>query len=145
MIQVELIHKNAKMPTRRTSGSAGLDLYSVVEMNVRPKSRVLIPTGIVVAIPHGQGGFIWSRSKLACKKLVDVKAGVVDSDYRGEVMVLIQNDHPHDYFPVSVGDRIGQLIVQFIDDTEPMQVSKVNEPLYKERGKEGILSEDLRL
>jgi dUTP pyrophosphatase len=102
------------LPERATEGSAGMDLRAAVEADVElsPGARVLIPTGIALALPNGYEGQIRPRSGLALKHGVTVlnSPGTVDADYRGEVGVVLIN-HGEDPFVVRRGDRIAQLII----------------------------------
>ena len=88
-----------------TPFAAGYDLFASSDCVVPAKGKFLVPTGIQMAIPHGNYGRVAPRSGLAVKKHIDVGAGVVDSDYRGEVFVLLFNFGNED-FEVKTGDRI---------------------------------------
>lgn len=127
MIKIKLLHNYATEPTRATDGSAGFDLYATDNHTVWPGARVKIPTGISMAIPEGYAGFIWPRSGMAVKYGFDTHAGLIDSDFRGEVMVAGMNhgDRPID---IRRGDRVAQIVfspvvalsrmVDNLDDTE---------------------------
>jgi len=86
-------------------------LYSIENIVISPRGKALISTGISVQIPIGNYGRIAPRSGLAVKHFIDVGAGVVDADYRGEVRVLLFN-FGEEEFKVSQGDRIAQLIIE---------------------------------
>ena len=101
--------------------AAGYDLMSVAETVVPSKGKALISTGIAMAIPVGNYGRIAPRSGLAAKNFIDVGAGVIDSDYRGEVKVLLFNFSDTD-FKISKGDRIAQLIVEKYTRTDIEEV-----------------------
>lgn len=111
-LRVKLLHINAKIPTYATAGSAGADLYSVQETVLEPGIAQLISTGVAVSIPAGYEGQIRPRSGLAAKHGITVlnAPGTVDSDYRGEIKVLLIN-HGQNPYRVSVGDRIAQLVI----------------------------------
>lgn len=81
----------ALLPTRGSSSAAGLDLYSIEEINLAPTERRLTRTGLAVAIPEGYYGRVAPRSGLATKSGIDVLAGVIDADYRGEIRCLLIN------------------------------------------------------
>ena len=81
----------ATLPTRGSQQAAGLDIFSIEEVAIEPQQRVLVRTGLAVAIPEGYYGRIAPRSGLATKKGLDVLAGVIDCDYRGEVCCLLFN------------------------------------------------------
>jgi dUTP pyrophosphatase len=82
---------DAKLPTRGSASAAGLDLYSIEAVCLPPNQRSLVRTGLAVAIPRGFYGRLAPRSGLATKKGLDVLAGVIDADYRGEIRCLLHN------------------------------------------------------
>jgi len=99
-------------PRRETEGAAGFDLRAAIELSIQPGCHVKIPTGFAWEIPAGAVGFVCPRSGLAAKHGITVLngPGIVDSDYRGEVCVLLIN-HSDVEFHVEFGDRIAQLVV----------------------------------
>ncbi|EUB61043.1 Deoxyuridine 5'-triphosphate nucleotidohydrolase [Echinococcus granulosus] len=103
----------AYTPTRGSELAAGYDLYSSVDCVVKVGGRTLINTDIQIALPPGCYGRIAPRSGLALKHGIDVGAGVVDQDYRGNIMVILFNFGDED-FHVKRGDRIAQLICERI-------------------------------
>lgn len=107
---IHLISQNAKVPLRGSEGAAGYDLFSIENKTIRSQTREKIHTGIMMEIPSGRYGRIASRSSMALKG-IDVKAGVVDSDYRGEIIVLLHNTTNSD-FVINMGDRIAQIIIE---------------------------------
>ena len=110
-MKVKLLHPKAVSPSKGTAYSAGFDLSSVEQLIVRPGERDLISTGIAIELASGLFGKIEPRSGLAVDYGIDVMAGVIDSDYRGEIKVLLINHSPFD-FDVEVGSRIAQLVIQ---------------------------------
>ena len=96
-------------PTRGSEGSAGFDLYAYEPATLWPGCRLLVSTGIACAIPAGWVGIINPRSGLACKGIT-VDAGVIDSDYRGEIKVLLVH-HEGSAYSINMGDRIAQMVV----------------------------------
>ena len=124
---------NAQLPKKGSSLSAGYDLYSSEEITVKAKNKALISTGISLAIPEGYYGRVAPRSGLACKNFIDVGAGVIDADYRGEVKVLLFNFAEED-FKVKVGDRIAQLIIEQIGLTDLVEVEDLEETERKDGG-----------
>lgn len=113
-IRVKKLHANAVIPTYGSVGAAGADLYACVGENVciAPGETAFITTGIAMEIPDGYAGLIYARSGLACKKGLAPanKVGVIDSDYRGEVIVALHN-HSNDLQTVCHGDRIAQIVI----------------------------------
>ena len=119
-VKVSLLCAQAKLPTRMTDGSAGYDLYAVVDAvipaaAVSPSGtvdigRCLVPLGLAIELPIGIVGRVAARSGLSTKFNVEVGAGWIDSDFRGEVMVELKNLSSADY-GITAGDRIAQLIL----------------------------------
>lgn len=114
VISVMKLHPNAVLPSYGSAGAAGADLYACLEeaLLVPPGESAWIPTGIALEIPDGYAGLIYARSGLACKQGLAPanKVGVVDSDYRGQVVVVLHN-HSSETRTVSHGDRIAQLLI----------------------------------
>ena len=102
------------LPEYASEGAAGADLHASATVSIEPGAWAAVPTGIHVEIPHGHVGLIWPRSGLAIRAGIDTLAGVVDSDYRGEVRVVLANHGP-ETFEVQKGDRIAQLLVQKVE------------------------------
>jgi dUTP pyrophosphatase len=103
---------HAKIPAKGTKDSAGFDLYALEGGCIAPRMRLAISTGISICIPRGWYGRIAPRSGLAHNFGIDVLAGVIDSDYRGEVKVILMNHGSGDY-KFEAGDRIAQLVPEF--------------------------------
>lgn len=112
-LAVRLIHPRARPPRRAHPGDGGLDLYAVAEAVIAPGGgRAEVPTGIALAIPFGHAGVVVPRSGLARRSGVTLSnaPGLIDSGYRGEVVVLMVNHGPEAH-TVAVGDRVAQLMV----------------------------------
>ncbi len=113
-ICVKRLRSNAVLPTYGSQEAAGADLYACLDQDivVEPGSSAFIPTGLAMEIPKGCAGLIYARSGLACKRGLAPanKVGVVDSDYRGEFMVVLHN-HSSEPQTVIHGDRIAQLVI----------------------------------
>lgn len=110
-VGIQLLDDNAKVPTKANTTDAGFDLYSIEDVNIQPKQRHTIKTGVSFEMPKDIAGLIWPRSGLSVKKGIDVLAGVVDSGYRGEVMVCLYNTSD-EVVELKHGDRIAQIIFQ---------------------------------
>ena len=91
LLTFKKLDERATLPTRGSSSAAGLDLYSIEAISLRPGHRVIARTGLAVAIPEGYYGRVAPRSGLATKQGLDVLAGVIDADYRGEIGCLLHN------------------------------------------------------
>lgn len=113
-VKIKKLSSQAMIPTYGTEFSAGADLYACMENSViiHPNETQFIHTGIALEIPVGLVGLVYARSGMACKKGVAPanKVGVIDSDYRGEIMVALYN-HSNEALEISHGDRIAQLVL----------------------------------
>ena len=98
-------------PTRATEGIVGLDFYSPANYMIPPLSQILVPTQIKLRVPLGYYGRLASKSGLAILHQLHVRAGVIDPDYMGEIMVLLINTASHVH-PIIKGDPIAQLILE---------------------------------
>ena len=107
------LHPAAKLPTRGSLRAAGLDLYSIEALTLEPGARAAVRTGLAVAIPEGFYGRVAPRSGLAVNYGLDVLAGVIDGDYRGEIVCAMVN-HGREAFTLEAGQRVAQLIVEAI-------------------------------
>jgi dUTP pyrophosphatase len=112
-LRFKQLDERAVLPQRGSALAAGLDVCSIEDVEIGPRQRVMARTGLAVAIPPGFYGRIAPRSGLAAKNGLDVLAGVIDSDYRGEVCCLLYNtsDEP---IRLAAGSKICQLIVEQI-------------------------------
>ena len=113
-IRVKKLREGATLPTYGTPYAAGADLYACLEqeITIAPGESVFVPTGIAMEVPEHCAGLIYARSGLACKRGLAPanKVGVVDSDYRGEIIVVLHN---HGSVPQTIanGERIAQMII----------------------------------
>ena len=113
-IRVKRLKAKAIMPTYGSTEAAGADLYACLAepITIHPGESVFVPTGLAMELPRGYAGLIYARSGLACKRGLAPanKVGVVDSDYRGEFMIVLHN---HGAVPqvIKHGERIAQLVI----------------------------------
>lgn len=113
-IRVKKLKPDAVLPTYGSAGAAGADLYACLDENIviQPGESAFVPTGLAMEIPAGCAGLIYARSGLACKRGLAPanKVGVIDSDYRGEFIVVLHN---HGTVPQEIthGERIAQLVI----------------------------------
>ncbi len=113
VLSFKQIDPRAILPTRGSSLSAGLDIYNIEDLTIGPAERALARTGLAVAIPEGYYGRVAPRSGLATQKGLDVLAGVIDADYRGEIICLLYNAGSAT-IKLSAGSKICQLIIEKI-------------------------------
>jgi len=110
-IKVKRLNRGAPLPARATDWAAGADLCCAEGFSLQPGERRLVPSGIAIEIPQGYYGRVAPRSGLAVRHGIDTLAGIIDSDYRGELKVALINlgDQPVAFEP---GERIAQLIIE---------------------------------
>ena len=113
-VNIKKLNENAVIPTYGTEYAAGADLYACMDeaVTINPGETSFIKTGLAMEVPVGYAGLIYARSGLACKKGLAPanKVGVIDSDYRGEIMVALHN-HSNEAVVVESGERIAQLVI----------------------------------
>jgi dUTP pyrophosphatase len=121
IINIKKTDENAKIPTYGSEFAAGADLYAAIhneenKVEILPGETAFIDTGIVMEIPNGYVGLVYARSGLSCKQGLAPanKVGVIDSDYRGNIMVALYNQS-NEVRTVSEGDRIAQIIIQPVE------------------------------
>lgn len=137
-VKIKKLNSKAMLPTYGSEYSAGADLYACMEetVTIQPGETVLIKTGLAMAIPEGYAGLIYARSGLATKKGLAPanKVGVVDADYRGEVMVPLHN-HSRVAVEVEHGERIAQMVITPFLTADYMLAEELDET---ERGEGGF-------
>lgn len=119
---------NAVLPTRGSPAAAGLDLYSIEAVRLAPQQRSLVRTGLAVAIPEGFYGRVAPRSGLSTKMGLDVLAGVIDADYRGEIQCLLYNTS-NEAVELPAQTRICQLIIEKIITPTPVLVDDLTDTM----------------
>lgn len=123
---VKKLSPKAQLPTRGSAFAAGYDVYSSHATTIPARGKALVDTDISIAVPAGTYGRIAPRSGLASKNFIDVGAGVIDADYRGQVKVLLFN-HSDSDFEVKEGDRVAQLVLERIYTPEVEEVQDLEE------------------
>lgn len=140
-IELKQIDKELPVPVYAYDGDAGCDLYSRVDVELKPGERALVPSGIAISIPGGYAGFVQPRSGLAAKNGISVvnTPGLIDSKYRGEICVILVNLDPCEVFQVKRGDKVAQLVIQRV---EQVRFRVVDELDGTARGSKGFGSSD---
>ena len=115
------------VPARAYAGDAGLDLSACERVELGPGERALVPTGLAVAIPEGHAGYVQPRSGLAAKHGISLvnTPGLVDSGYRGELLVNLVNTDAREPFVVEPGMRIAQLVILELPEIELVEVDEL--------------------
>jgi dUTP pyrophosphatase len=135
-LPVRRLRPEAKLPAAQHPGDAGLDLCSAIDVVVEPGARVMIPTGVAVAIPDGHAGLVLPRSGLASRQGLTManSPGLIDAGYRGEVICAAVNLDRAEPVNILVGDRIAQLVVVELPAVEPTWVEELPESSRGEGG-----------
>ena len=117
-VAVQRLDPDLPLPATARNGDAGVDLYARENATIAAKGgRILMPTGLAIAIPMGFAGFVVPRSGLALKHGITLvnTPGIIDSGYRGELKVVMINTDPTVDYSVTRGDRIAQILIQRIE------------------------------
>jgi len=128
-VDVQRLDPEMPLPAYAHPGDAGIDLHARESIVIRSGGgRVLMPTGIAIAIPLGWAGFVLPRSGLALKHGLSVvnSPGLIDSAYRGELKVVLINTDPTDDYEVTRGDRIAQLVLQRVGEVTWNEVDELS-------------------
>lgn len=125
-LRVKKKYIDAKLPVFAHDNDAGADLFSVREFCIEGGQTGQVPTGIMIEIPVGHVGLIWDKSGLSHKAGLKTLGGVIDSGYRGEILIGILNTTltPYTFLP---GQKVAQLLIQKVEHPEIVEVSELNE------------------
>ncbi|MBO5462435.1 MAG: dUTP diphosphatase [Clostridia bacterium] len=131
MLKIKKVKENAKVPHRATSGSAGLDLCACIDepVTLEGGDTAVIPTGIAIALPSADyGAFVFPRSGIAVKHGIGLlnSVGVIDSDYRGEIMVGVINQVKEAY-TIQPGERIAQMVIMPVSMMPVEEVAELDD------------------
>jgi dUTP pyrophosphatase len=136
-LEIKKVRDSAVVPARAYAGDAGMDLAACERVELAPGARALVPTGLAVAIPDGYAGYVQPRSGLAAKHGISIvnTPGLVDSGYRGELLVNLVNHDEQQSFVVEPGMRIAQLVILQVP---PVELVEVDELPASDRGADGF-------
>lgn len=129
-----LVGPGGALPEYGSERAAGADLRASQPLVIPPGGRAAVPTALRLEIPPGHVGLVWPRSGLAVRHGIDTLAGVIDSDYRGELGVVLVN-HGQQPFTIAAGDRIAQLLIQRVERARFVAASEIAE---SQRGSGGF-------
>ena len=124
-----LLSDSAQPPRRAHPGDAGFDLCAAEAARLEPGERASVGTGVAVEIPAGSAALVLPRSGLASRHGISVvnAPGLIDAGYRGELRVLLLNTDKHEPFEVAAGDRIAQLVIVAVGDSDPEEVDALTD------------------
>ena len=138
LVRFKKINPNASIPTYGSSYAAGCDLSACIDqaISIPPHTTIKVPTGLAIELPENTVGLIYARSGMATKRHLAPanKVGVIDADYRGEIIVALHN-HSEEAQTIEVGERIAQLVVAPFYHVEFEEVDELSETV---RGEDGI-------
>ncbi|OUP07801.1 dUTP diphosphatase [Collinsella sp. An2] len=136
-VPIKRLDPSVELPSYAYPGDAGLDLRANATVDIAPFERVLIPTGLAIALPDGYAGFVQPRSGMALKRGLSIvnTPGLIDARYRGELKVIAINLDAHETIHIERGERIAQLVIQQVPLVNLLEVDELDET---ERGSGGF-------
>ncbi len=128
-VSITRLNDDVELPSYAYEGDAGLDLRANADVDIPPHGRVLVPTGLAIAIPDGYAGFVLPRSGMALKRGLSVAntPGLIDAHYRGELKVIAINLDPDQPVHIERGERIAQLVIQAVPAVRLVEVDQLDE------------------
>ena len=135
-IEFKLLHELAQAPKYAHDGDAGADLVCIEDVTLAPGERLLVSTGIAIALPAGYVGLVHPRSGLANKHGIGIvnTPGTIDSGYRGELKICLINLDPAETVSLPAGSRIAQLVIQEVSTADFVQVQELDDTQRSENG-----------
>jgi dUTP pyrophosphatase len=126
-VLVTRLDPSVPLPKYGKPGDAGADIATRIDFTIEPGERMLVPTGLSIALPFGYAAFVHPRSGLAIKHGISMvnTPGTVDAGYRGELQVILINHDLHEAVSFKKGDRIAQLVIQKVEDAVFIEVSEL--------------------
>lgn len=127
-VSIKRLDPSVELPQYAYEGDAGLDLRANESVDIAPYERVLIHTGIAIALPDGYAGFVQPRSGMALKRGLSIvnTPGLIDAHYRGELMVIVINLDAHEPIHIERGERIAQLVIQEVPTVRLVEVDELD-------------------
>ena len=128
-VSIKRLDPEVEFPTYAYEGDAGLDLRANESVEIPPHERVLISTGVAIALPDGYAGFVQPRSGMALKRGLSIAntPGLIDAHYRGEIKVIAVNLDPRETIRIERGERIAQLVIQQVPVVHLVEVDELDE------------------
>lgn len=135
-IEFKLLHELAQAPKYAHDGDAGADLVCVEDVMLKPGERLLVPTGVAIALPEGYVGLVHPRSGLAAKHGIGIvnTPGTIDSGYRGELKICLINLDQSETVALPAGSRIAQLVIQQVTTANFVQVNDLDNTERSDNG-----------
>lgn len=134
-LKIKKLNADAKLPTHGHPGDAGMDFYAIESVTFAPGKQARVHTGISVEIPNGHVGLIWDKSSISFNMGLKVMGGVIDSGYRGEIIMNLLNTGEREV-TLEKGHKIAQMIIQKFEHCDIVEVEDMSETVRGE-GREG--------
>ncbi len=134
-LKVKKLHEEAKLPTKGYEGDAGMDFYAIEEVTFPAGGQARVYTGVAVEVPDGHVGMVWDKSGISFNLGLKVMGGVIDSGYRGEIIMNMLNCTDKDV-TLPKGHKVAQMIIQKFEDCDIVEVSELSDTVRGE-GREG--------
>ncbi len=134
-IRVKKLHKDAKLPTHGHPGDAGMDFYAMENVHFPARGQMQVHTGVAVEIPEGYVGLIWDKSSISFKYGLKIMGGVIDSSYRGEIIMSMRNLSDKD-FTLEQGHKFAQMLIQKFEHCDILEVNELSKTV-RGIGREG--------
>lgn len=134
-LKFKKLNTNAKIPTKGHDGDAGLDFYAVEEVVFAPHTQMRVHTGVACEIPEGYAGLIWDKSSISFNQGLKVMGGVIDSGYRGEIIMSLYNTKDEEQI-IQSGHKVAQMIIQKFENCDILEVDELPDSV-RGSGREG--------
>ena len=134
-LKVKKLHKDAKLPTHGHPGDAGIDFYAIEDVVFLPGKQERVHTGVAVEIPKGYVGLIWDKSGVSFNMGLKIMGGVIDSDFRGELVMNFFNTK-NEKVILEKGQKIAQMLIQKFEHCDIVEVEELSETV-RGYGREG--------
>ncbi len=133
ILKIKKLNKDAKLPEYAHNDDAGMDVFAVGGVNTPRGARVKVPTGIALEIPEGYVGLVWDKSGIAINYGLKTLGGVIDSGYRGEIVIGVVNLSDEDY-EIKAGDKVAQILIQKVEQPQIQEVTELSDSHRGENG-----------
>ncbi len=134
-LKIKKLNKEAKLPTHGHPGDAGMDFYTVEDVVFAPGKQAEVHTGVAVEIPEGYVGLVWDKSSISFNLGLKVMGGVIDSSYRGEIIMNLLNTSGKEVL-LAKGHKVAQMVIQKFEHCDILEVSELSETV-RGHGREG--------
>jgi dUTP pyrophosphatase len=135
ILKIKKLHEDAKLPTKGHPGDAGIDFYAIEDVLFPKGMQERVATGIAVEIPEGHVGMIWDKSSISFNLGLKIMGGVIDSGYRGEIIMNLLNTSNKDVL-LPKGHKVAQMIVQKFEDCDIVEAQELSDTV-RGHGREG--------